>query len=292
MTRRRLGRAGARRLASEPSLEAALATLARSPYGRDLRPGSSLAAAQRAVYDALVWNVRVLGGWVPREGAALLRVLLAPFEIADVADHLRRLRGEEVPSPYRLGSLATAWPRLATAGNAAGVRRALATSAWSDPGGDRPDQIVWAMRLSLADRAMGVAPPTAPWAAGAVALLMARDLALEHHDLTPAARLSAARVVGPAAASATSMAELVPLLSRIAAWALRGVSAGTDLWRAERRWWARVETDALALARSPRPGPSVVLGAVALMAVDAWRVRAALEIATRPDASVEALEAG
>ena len=99
--------------------------LARSPYGHDLQPGmTSLAQAQRAVHETLLWNVRVLGGWVPRDGSLdLLRVLLAPFEIANVADHLRRLRGEEAPEPYRLGSLGTAWPRLArttSIGRAAG----------------------------------------------------------------------------------------------------------------------------------------------------------------------------
>jgi hypothetical protein len=291
MTRRRLGRAEVRRLAAEPSLEAALAVLAGTPYGHDVRPGMTLARAQRAVYEALVWNVRVLGGWVPRAGADLLRVLLAPFEIADVADHLRRLSGEEVPAPYRLGSLGTAWHRLAAAGDVAGLRRVLATSAWGDPGGESPDDIVWAMRLSLADRTVAVAPPAAAWACGAVALLLARGLTLEHPRLTPGARLSAARVVGPAAASAGTLAELVPSLSRTASWALTGVAEGTDLWRAECRWWARVETDAFALTRAPRPGPSVVLGGVALMAVDAWRVRAALEVASRADTGVEVLDA-
>lgn len=290
MTRRRLGRTEVRRLAAEPSLDAALAVLAGTPYGHDVRPGMTLARAQRAAYDALVWNVRVLGGWVPRGGADLLRVLLAPFEIADVTDHLRRLAGEDVPAPYRLGSLATAWPRLAAAGDPAGLRRALATSAWGDPGGESPDDIVWAMRLSLADRAVAVAPEAAPWAAGAVALLLARGITLEHPRLTPGARLSAARVVGPAAASATTLTELAATLSRSAAWAIDGVVEGADLWRAECRWWARVESDAFALTRSPRPGPSVVLGGVALMAVDAWRVRAALEVAARADASQEAFD--
>jgi len=291
MTRRRLGRAEVRRLAAEPSLDAALSLLAGTPYRHDVRPGMTLARAQRAAYESLVWNVRVLGGWVPRAGADLLRVLLAPFEIADVADHLRRLRGEDVPAPYVLGSLATAWPRLAAAGDAAGLRRALATSAWGDPGGESPDEIVWAMRLSLADRAIAVAPPAAAWAAGAVALLLARGIALEHPVLTAGARLSAARVVGPAAAAATTLPDLVASLSRTASWALTGVAEGTDLWRAECRWWGRVETEAFALTRSPRAGPPVVLGAVALMAVDAWRVRAALEVAARADASPEDLDA-
>ncbi|GAA2154611.1 hypothetical protein GCM10009844_40680 [Nocardioides koreensis] len=291
MTRRRVGRAEVRRLAAEPSLDAALALLTGTSYGHDVRPGMTLARAQRAAYEALVWNVRVLGGWVPRAGADLLRVLLAPFEIADVTEHLRRLRGEDVPAPYVLGSLATSWPRLAAAGDTGGLRRALATSPWGDPGGESPDEIVWAMRLSLADRAIAVAPPAAPWAAGAVALLLARGLALEHPALTAGARLSAARVVGPAAAAATTLPDLAASLSRAASWPLTGVTEGRDLWRAECGWWGRVESDAFALTRSPRAGPSVVLGAVALMAVDAWRVRAALEVAARADASPEALDA-
>ena len=147
------------------------------------------------------------------------------------------------------------------------------------------------MRLSLADRAIAVAPPAAPWAAGAVALLLARGIALEHPELTAGARLSAARVVGPAATAATTLPDLVASLSRTASWALTGVAEGTDLWRAECRWWGRVESEAFALTRSPRAGPSVVLGAVALMAVDAWRVRAALEVAARADASPEDLDA-
>lgn len=285
MTRRRLGRDAVRRLAGEPSLDAALGVLVRTPYGHDVRLGMSLAEAQRAVHGALVWNVRVLGGWVPRDGAALLRVLLAPFEIANVADHLRRLRGEDAPAPYRLGSLSTAWPRLAAAGDTARLRAALAASTWGDPGGTEPDEIVWAMRLSLADRAVAVSPTAAPWASGAVALLLARGLLLDRPDLTPGARLSAARVVGPAAAAATTLAELRPRLSRSASWALTGVSGGEDLWHAEARWWARVEQDAVALTRSPRPGAEVVLGAVALLGVDAWRTRAALEVAARADAS-------
>ena len=123
MTRRRLGRAEVRRLAAEPSLEAALSLLTGTPYGHDVRPGMTLAGAQRAAYEALVWNVRVLGGWVPRAGADLLRVLLAPFEIADVADHLRRLRGEDVPAPYRAREPGD---RLAPAGGRGGRRRAAA----------------------------------------------------------------------------------------------------------------------------------------------------------------------
>ncbi len=291
MTRRRLGRAGARSLASAPTLEAALAALVRTPYGHDVRLGQTLSEAQRATYDALVWNARVLGGWVPRSGASLLRVLLAPFEIANVADHLGRLRGEETPPPFRLGSLGTTWPRLAGTSDAGQLRRVLATSAWGDPGGDSADDIVWSMRMSLADRLTAVVPVAAPWASGAVALLLARLAGLEDSRLPAGARLPAARVVGPGPVLASSLQEVLSALPRHAAWAVEGVQGPEDLWRAECRWWARVERDGFQLARSAGPRSSVLLGALALMASDAWRVRAALEIAARPDAPVEAFDA-
>lgn len=299
MSTRRLGRAQARSLAAAPSLEDAVGQLVRTPYGHDVRPGASLAGAQRAVHDTLVWNARVLGGWVPRRGAPLLRVLLGSFEIANVAVHLRRLHGSpqvdgtpgEPVAAYRLGSLGTAWPRLAATGDPGQLRRVLATSAWGDPGGDSAGEVLWSMRMSLADRTTAVAPGAATWAAGAVALMLARAVAVERQPLPPAARVAAARVVGGAAVAAGSLPALAAALPRTAAWALRDVGGPEELWRAEGRWWARVERDGLALARAADPGPGVVLGALALLACDAWRVRAALEVAARPGISVEALDA-
>ena len=291
MSRRRVGRAGARALATAPGLDAAVATLARSPYGHDLRPDTSLARAQRAVHETLLWNVRVLGGWVPRDGSSLLRVLLAPFEIANVADHLRRLQGEETPEPYRLGSLGTAWPRLARTTSIARLRGELATSAWGDPGGDSATDVLWTMRMALADRAVPVAPAVAPWAGGAVALLLARVVGQAQGELPPAARTRAARVVGERAVEARSLAELRAALPSHAAWALTDIVDPGQLWQAECRWWSRVERDAEALARGPGAAPGVVVGVVALMAVDAWRVRAALEVAARGGAAIGVFDA-
>jgi hypothetical protein len=291
MSRRRVGRAGARALATAPGLDAAIATLARSPYGHDLHPEASLARAQRAVHETLLWNVRVLGGWVPRDGSSMLRVLLAPFEIANVADHLRRLAGEETPEPYRLGSLGTAWPRLARTTSPGALRRGLATSAWGDPGGESATEVLWSMRMALADRAVPVAPQVAPWAGGAVALLLARVVGQEHGELPPAARTRAARVVGERAVEARSLTELRAALPSHAAWALAGTTDAGQLWQAECRWWARVERDADGLARGPGAAPGVVVGVVALMAVDAWRVRAALEVATRGGAAIGVFDA-
>src|SRR5215207_8585508 len=112
MTSRRLGRDGARRLAAGGSIEDAVAALARSTYGHDVRGGQTLTEAQRAVVDTTAWNLRVLAGWSPREGVGILRVLVAGLEVFNTLDHLRRLSGEQAPPPYRLGGLATAWPRL------------------------------------------------------------------------------------------------------------------------------------------------------------------------------------
>src|SRR5450759_574036 len=117
MTRRRLGRAAVRSLAASPSLEEALSSLAHTPYGHDVRTDQTLAGAQHAVVETFLWNVRVLAGWVPREGVTILRILLGSLEITNVHDHLLRLSGRgleatEPPAPYRLGGLSTAWPRL------------------------------------------------------------------------------------------------------------------------------------------------------------------------------------
>lgn len=291
MTRRRLGRGAARSLAASPSLESALAVLARSPYGHDVRTGQNLAEAQRAVVDTAVWNVRVLAGWAPREGVTMLRVLLGILEANNVDDHLRALLGAEAPPPYRLGALDTAWSRLAATTSAAEVRRVLAASAWGDPGGETPREIGLAMRTSLADRVMAAVPVAAEWAAGATALLVAREVALEHRDLPPVAQGLAARVIGPAAVAARTLPELVLALPTAARWALSEVADATDLWAAEGRWWGRVERDALTLSRNVNAGSDALIGAVAVLAVDAWRVRAALEVAARNGSRLEVFDA-
>jgi len=133
MTRRRLGRAAVVRLAASPSTEAAVSALAQTTYGHQVRVGQSLSEAQRAVVHAVAWNVRVLAGWTPREGVGLLRVLMAILEMANVQDHLQRLAGAEPPAPFRLGGLATAWPRLQQTTDRRALRRALAASPWGDP---------------------------------------------------------------------------------------------------------------------------------------------------------------
>jgi len=292
MTRRRLGWVATRTLAGCSSAELAIAQLADSPYGHDVRAGQSLAEAQRAVVATVLWNLRVLSGWQPRDGVVMLRALLGAIEAANVSDHLQRLSGVRVPPPFQLGGLATAWPRLAATTSVADLRRALAASPWGDPGGDTPREIALTMRLALADRIMTEVPVAGAWAAGATALLLAREVVGEHRELSDRTRLVASRVVGPTAVSAAvTLPDLVDALPAAARWALADVDDPAVLWRAEAAWWARVGREGAALCRDARAGPKVLVGAVAVMAVDAWRVRAALELAARSGGPLEVFDA-
>jgi hypothetical protein len=59
------------------------------------------------------------------------------------------------------------------------------------------------------------------------------------------------------------------------------VEEPAGLWRAEARWWRRVDRDATALVGRSTPGRAVLVGAAAVLAADALRVRTALEVAAR-----------
>lgn len=281
MARRRLGTTGVRALAGHRSLADALAALSGPPYGRQLRPDLTLAQAQRAVGDTLLWNVRVLAGWLPASGAEQLRVLAGWFEIANVDEQLRRLRGEPADQPYRLGRLATAWPRLAATTSAAEVRGVLSTSAWRDPGGDTPRLIATGMRLAWARRVVATVTPAAGWATAATALLVARERFIARRRLPDSLAATAAVLLGPAAVLAGSLADFGRALPAPARWVMAGVRAPADLWLAETAWWGRVHADGAALLAGARFGPDLVLGSCALLSADAWRVGAVLELVAR-----------
>ncbi|HEX6872255.1 MAG TPA: hypothetical protein VF163_14245, partial [Micromonosporaceae bacterium] len=78
------------------------------------------------------------------------------------------------------------------------------------------------------------------------------------------------------AESLTQLRALVPTRGR---GALAEVTEPADLWRAEARWWARVRADAMRMLARSGFGPDRIVAAAALLAVDAWLVRAALELA-------------
>lgn len=291
MTHRRLGRDAARTLAAGPSLEAALAALARTDYGARVHAGQDVDAAQHGITETLVWNVRVLAGWVPRRGVAMLRDLMAPVEIANTERHLERLSGDDPPPPVSLGALGIAWPRLAATTSAGEVRDTLATSLWGDPGGETARDIGLAMRMSLADRILVSVPTARAWVTGAAALLLARIVLLEDGTLDGTARMNAVRALGSAAVRATTLPRLAAALPGEARWVLADITTKEQLWQAEARWWGRLDTEAAALLRRSNVGPEPVIGAVAVLAADAWRVRAALAVAARGGIGLETFDA-
>jgi hypothetical protein len=288
MSRRRLGTALARELASRPSLDSAIDVLATSPYGHDVHPGQALDAAQHAVASTVLWHMRVMAGWVPRGDARILRVMAGGFEIANVDELLRELAGLPAEPAFRLGTLSTAWPALAPVSSVADLREALARSAWGDPGADSPEAIRLAMRLAWAVRVAASIPLARPWASGAAAVIAARTVLLDRRPPSGAAARLATSLLGSRWTEATTMSALAGALPAEARWVVDHVDDPADLWQAEARWWGRVDADGRALLHRPVTTPDPVIGSVAVLAVDAWRTRAALEVAARGGAGAPA----
>lgn len=287
---RRLGADGARLLATSPSLSAAVATLAAGPYGRTVHAGQELAEAEHAVGATTLWHLRVLAGWQPRAGAEAVRQLAGWFEMANVVEHTRALAGLPAGPRYTLGRLTTAWPRLRTAGTGAELRDTLATTSWEDPGSAMPTAVAASMGLSWAARVAAAVPEARAWAEGAAALLVARHRFATFEELPEPVTFRANTVLG-AAVTAGSWEAYAGGLRPSASWPFAGVTGPDDLWEAEFAWWARVERDATVLLSAPRAGRGSVVGIVAFLAVDAWRVRAALQVAARGGRQEEALDA-
>ncbi|MEU9124978.1 V-type ATPase subunit [Streptomyces sp. NPDC048506] len=294
MLSRCLGISGARDVAGAATLDDALRYLAATPYRRDLDSEAGLADAQRAVSATLLWHLRVLGGWQPRAGAAVLRLLASGFEIANVDDHARALSAAEPrppAKPYRLGSLAIAWPRLSGTSSPAELRAALARSVWGDLGADSAAGVAIGMRITAAERTAAGVPQAVHWAAGRLALLVGREMFLADRALTPSSARRAARVLGSEAVGAASFPDFLRRLPATARWVVDGIGTPADLWRAETRWWIRLEQDGRDLMRGSGLGSSPVVGAVAMLSADAWRVRGALELAARGGGSLEDFDA-
>lgn len=277
---RRVGRAAAFELAGRASLEEALEEIVATAYGRAVRPGADLGAAQRGIAETVLWHVRVLAGWVPPRALEPIRALAAWFEIANVDERVAYLSGGRPCAPFALGGLATAWPQLADAQTLAELRARLAASPWGDPGGEDPAAIRIGLRLAWARRLLGSVPEAAAWAAGGVALLLAREMFLVG---TSASALEARRPpgVGSAWTQAAGVEALHAALPTAAAWPLEHLDEPVGLWRGEAAWWRRVEHDADALARDPQLGRPTLIGSIVLLAVDGWRAGGALESAAR-----------
>jgi hypothetical protein len=275
---RRLGAGPALALARARSLDEALAGLAAGPYGRHQDVGPDVAAAQRAVAAATLLRLRVLAGWLPPGGVGVVRALAGWFELVNVEDRLAYLLGHEPGHPFELGSLGLAWSSVAQAQTPGELRAALAASAWGDPGSEAPADVHLALRIAWARRVHAEAPEARAWAAGALALLVARELLLQGRT-TPFE--GAGTILGDGWERAVTVPELARALPGEAAWALEGIAEPEELWRAEARWWARLEADGETMVRGHREGRQAVVGAVALLAADARRASVALASAAR-----------
>lgn len=307
--RRRVGAGGCRVIAAQPALAEALALLAPTAYADRLPPGADLAAAERATHETVLWRLRVLAGWMPATGAQLFRALAAPYERDNVVALARHLQdGRVVPEPFDLGTLATAWPLLRVATSVPELGALLRRSPWGEVDADDPAVLRDVLTLVWWRRLVGAAPAARPWAQTAAALVAARILLVEDAvdvQAAPgaagpatAARASSVRVIqllrpllGRGWEGTRSMHELREVLPGPARAALGEVDAARDLWRAEARLWVSVETDGFRMLRGALPGPEVVLGAVAVLAADAWRVRAALAAASVGAGGSEVLDA-
>jgi hypothetical protein len=254
-----------------------------------------LAESQHAIGAALLWNMRVLAGWLPREGADLIRLLAAGFEVSNLDEHLARLHGEPAEPAYSLGTLDTAWSRLSATSTLADVGDVLGSASWRLRDVTTRRELRVGLRLAWADAVIAGVPAAAAWARSAAALLVLREVALEGRRLTPPLADRATYVLGPAfvdevARGRTDVSVLRALLQTDTRSTLDDLDRLDELWRAEVSWWHRLERDGFGLLRGSSYDQRPVVGAVAVLAADAWRTRAALEVAAR-GGSGPALEA-
>lgn len=291
---RRTGAGWARAVAAMGSLGEAQRVLADSPYGRGVVVGQPLAHTEHAVAAAPLWHLRVLAGWQPRAGAHALRSLAAGFEAANIVTHARLLAGtadERTGEPsFELGALTTAWSRLRAASSLPELRRALSESPWGDPGGDTPSDIAVGVQVSWAVRVATTVSEASSWAAGALALLVARRQLQELRPLPDVVAVRAARILGPDAMAGVDLSSFGAMVPTRARWALAGVTDVGELWRGEAGWWNRLERDGLLLLGESGFGRARSIGAVAVLAADAWRCRAAVRLAARGGGPMEAYD--
>jgi hypothetical protein len=283
MARRRVGAGLARRIAAAPTLDSGLARLADTAFHAVSGPGTSLADAEHLVRAEQLWELRVLAGWMPAAGTPLARSLAARFELANIERHRDHLAGRAAAPVYELGALATSWPRLAGTTTLEELRRELGASAWGDPGELTAtalhDALVVGWLRMVGATASSRMPAVGRWVAAGTALVIARRAVAAGQEPSASLVRAATPLIGDRWASARSISDLRASLPPTARSVLAEVDEPAGLWRAEARLRGYIESDGFRMLRSPRSGPEPVVGALAVLAVDGWRVRAALACA-------------
>ena len=283
MARRRVGSGLARRIAEAPTLDAGLGLLAGTAFDAISGQGTSLREAEHGIRAEELWELRVLAGWMPAAGTPLARSLAARFEQANIERHREHLAGRAAPPVYELGSLATSWPRLAATTSLEDLHRELAASPWGDPGELTAtalhDALVIGWLRMVARSASDGLSAVGRWVAAGAALVVARRVVAHAQEPPESLVRAATPLIGARWSTARSISDLRAALPPEARWGVADVDEPAGLWLAEARLRGAVESDGFRMLRSPRSGTAPVVGALAVLAVDGWRVRAALTCA-------------
>lgn len=209
-----------------------------------------------------------------------MRALAGWFELANIDARLAALVGDgRETRPFVLGTLATAWRTAERARTIEELGDAVAASAWNAQPASSPAELALGLRVAWGRRVQDAVPQAREWVEGAGALLAAREL-LVARSTAHTAQLLRYPGIDERVLAADTIADLRATLGARARWALAAVAAPSDLWRAELGWWNRVADDAQVLVRGT-DDEAVVLGAVALLAVDAQRTARALQSAAQ-----------
>ncbi|WES65285.1 hypothetical protein P0L94_04240 [Microbacter sp. GSS18] len=276
---RRLGTGGADAVARRSDLASAIEALGTSLYASRVATSDDLAAAQRDVKRAVLWELRVLAGWMPPAGTRLARALAAVFEYEDLVAVVDALeRGVQAPPRYDLGALATVSAGVWEAASPAAIRADLRHGVWGDPGAE-PSAMADVLAASLLRRIASAAPATASWATGALALRAARIRVVEGRQPPDRFVALSRAVLGEAWVARRELAGLRAALPPSGAAPLTGVDDPAQLWRAEQGWRSRAESDGFRLLRDRGLGPETAVGAFAVLWSDALRVAEALAAA-------------
>jgi hypothetical protein len=292
LARRRLGDEGVGTLAAKASLADALQYLSTSSYSHRIRMDLDVAGAQRAVAETSLWHLRVLAGWLPASGVQSLRAVAGWFELLDIESHAWGVVAGERwdESPFPLGALATVWPRIVPTTTLGQLRIVLAHSTWGDPGGDELKDILLGLRLGWSRALRTVVPAARAWGDGALTLALAKSL---FSGSSPEGRKAPdVPELGAVWRQATDLESFSQAVPRSGRWVLQDVRQPSDLWRAERSWWRRVDREAAQLVESPRLDRTVVIAAATSLVTDCWRTEVALEQAARASVPREAADAG
>ena len=292
LARRRAGAGASAVIARAATLRDGLAVLVGTAYESRLADVTDMVAVERATDETVLWQLRVLAGWLPATASRLCRNAAAAFERDNLVALAAQLAGgRAAPEAFDLGSLGTAWPRLSTSGSTAELYAGLARSPWGAVGAEDATAlrdvltVVWFRRLA------DTAAAARPWAQNGAALVATRIVLVDRVEPPPRLRRLLRPLIGSAWESAADLEAMRAALPRSTGAVLAGIETPTDLWRAEARAAIAVETDAFRLLRSALPGPDAVLGALAVLATDAWRVRAALASASLGSGRSEVLDA-